>query len=381
MTTASIRLLGLTVERVAEFRSQPGAKNAGLYAALDRRYGVVDVVRPVLSRAEEIFNRLRTINPDRIVWRQRRVLNTWAFKRRTAYAERMLDARAGEYDLIVQLHTVLAPGFAPERRRYVLHTDNTYLISERHFAQWAPIPRRERGEWLALERRVYQNAQFVFPRSQFLRRSLIEDYGCDPERVVVVGGGSNYRALDLAEKRYDQQTALFVGYDFERKGGLVLLQAWELVRRRLPEAQLWIVGPKRPARELPGVHWLRRIDDRAELAKRYREATLFVMPSIFEPWGQVFFEAMSFGLPCVGSTCCAMPEVIQDGVTGLLAETGQPEPLADALVALLGDPERARAMGRAASQYVAQGHTWDDVVGRMAPFIEQAVEAAPSLRG
>lgn len=367
-----IRILGLTLERVANFRQNPMAKSSGLYSALDRRYSVIDVVRPVLNKQEQVVNRLIMMHPSREAWRFRASLSPWAFRRRTAHATEQLERLHGRYDLIVQLHTLLSPSFTPERYRYVLHTDNTYLLSERHFALWAPLRGAAREDWLRMERAVYQNAAFVFPRSRFLQRSLIEDYGCDPERVIVVGGGSNFGTRSLEQKRYDQQIALFVGYDFRRKGGLVLLEAWERVRKVLPDAQLWIVGPKRVERELPGVHWFGRIDDREELARRYSEATAFVMPSLFDPWGHVFFEAMSFGLPCIGSTACAMPEIIQHHITGMLAETGQSEPLADALIAVLGDPQRAEQLGRAAHAHVAQGHTWDDVVERMAPYIEQA---------
>lgn len=75
-----------------------------------------------------------------------------------------------------------------------------------------------------LYRAVYRNATFLFPRTEFLRRLLIEDYGCDPQRVVVVGYGANFTAPSLEDRRYGSQTALFVGIDFTRKGGPLLLQ-------------------------------------------------------------------------------------------------------------------------------------------------------------
>lgn len=373
MTTHQLRILGLTLERVANFRSQPSAKSAGLYAALDRRFQVVDIVRPVLPKPEYYLNRLMMAHPNRSYWRSRSSLSTWAFHRRSVHAERLLQQCAGRYDLIVQLHTLLSPGLDPQKYRYVLHTDNTYMLSERHYAPWAPLRGRQRDEWIRREQLVYQNAAFLFPRSEFLRRSMIDDYGCDPERVIRVGGGSNFGTASLIDKQYDKQTALFVGFDFERKGGMELLHAWEQVHRQLPQAELWIVGPRRPRRQLPGVHWIGSVKDRQQLAQLYQRATLFVMPSLFEPWGHVFFEAMSYGLACIGSTICAMPEIIDDGVTGLLVPPGAPLPLADALVGLLGDAQRAEAMGKAAQQRVRQGSTWDDVVARMAPYIEQAV--------
>lgn len=375
METATIRILGLTLERVADFRSNPSAKSSGLYAALNRRFQVVDIVRPALTQTEHTLNRIRMFHPNRERWRFRSSVSLWAFQKRTQHAEQMLAAQAGRYDLIMQLHTLFAPGTDPGRLRYVLHTDNTYMLSERHYPTWAPLRGRQRDEWVRYETAVYQNAAFLFPRSDFLRRSFIEDYGCDPSRVIRVGGGGNYGVTSLEGRRYNTQTALFVGYDFTRKGGLVLLDAWEKVRRQLPEAKLWIVGSKRPVRELPGVSWIGRVSNREQLAQIYRDATVFVMPSLFDPWGHVFFEAMSFGLACIGSTACAMPEIIADGTTGLLAETGQVEPLANALIALLGDPERAERLGRQAQARMASGNTWDDVVERMAPALEQAALA------
>ncbi len=372
-TPSSIRILGLTLEKVANFRQNPLAKSSGLYGALDRRYDVVGIVRPTLTQVETLVNRTLHYHPQRTRWVAQNHVNLWAYRRRTMHAEQQLQEWAGRYDLIVQLHTIFSPGFTPQRYHYVLHTDNTYMLSERHYPGWTTLRGQQRDAWVRHEREVYRNAAFLFPRSAFLARSFIEDYGCDPERVIVVGGGSNYGVRSLEGKAYDCQTALFVGYDFARKGGMVLLDAWEQVRRALPAAQLWIVGPPKPVRELPGVHWLGQINDRAELARRYQEATVFVLPSIFEPWGHVFFEAMSFGLPLVGSTACALPEIIRDGETGLLAETGQAEPLSEALIALLGNPQRAEQFGHAANRHVAHGHTWDDVVARMAPHIEQTV--------
>ncbi len=367
-----MRILGLTMECVADFRSNPNAKSAGLYAALDRRYEVAAVVRPVPSQLTHYYNKARHFNPNRDVWRARASLNPWMFKQRTAIAEQCLQQWQGRYDVIMQLHTILAPGTHARQRRYVIHTDNTYALSERYFPEWAPLRGRARAEWLALERATYQGAAFLFPRSEFLRRSMIDDYGCDPDRVIRVGGGSNFPVVSLENKRYDSQIALFVGSDFERKGGMALLQAWDVVQRVLPEAQLWIVGPKRPRDSLrAGVTWHGFVSDRNAVAEMYRQATTFVMPSLFEPWGHVFFEAMANGLPCIGSNRGSTPEIISHDATGLLVPAGEPEPLAEALIALLGDPARAATMGQRAHAEVAHGNTWDDVVARMAPYIEQ----------
>jgi glycosyltransferase involved in cell wall biosynthesis len=376
MVVRPIRLLGITMERVTEFRNDPFAKNAGFYAALDRRYQVVDVVRPALTRWQTWINKLRFLHPDREQWRFRSVLSLQAFEQRTKRAEQLITNHHLCYDLIVQLHTIFAPGIDPTRRTYILHTDNTYKISERMYPIWAPLRGKQREGWLAHERAVYQNAAFLFPRTEMLRRSFIEDYGCDPERIVVVGYGASFLASTIADRQYDTQTALFVGYDFRRKGGEVLLAAWPHVRRHLPKAQLKIVGPKlhQLARTLPeGVEFLGPVKDRFQLGALYKEATVFVMASLFEPSGNVYLEAMGHGAPVIASDCEPMPEIIANGNTGLLVPPGDPHALAEALVALLGDPQQAKRLGTNAYERVKNHFTWDLVVERMAPFIEQSV--------
>lgn len=371
MTTSSIRILGLTLEDMGQFRSQRG-KNTGLFAALSRRFDVVGFVQPALPAWKKYLDKLRY--PADPLLRMQKRFTPETFRQRIAIAEQKLRKWDGYYDVIVQLHLQIGPGSLTQKRAYVIHTDNAFMITERYYPLWAPQKGRQREEWISLEREIFQNAAFMFPRSEFLRRSLIDDYGCDPRRVIRVGGGANLKMASLDNKPYDSRIALFVGMDFERKGGLILLKAWETVHKQYPKAQLWIVGPKsRSTPAVTGVHWFGRVHDREMLAQLYRQATLFVMPSVFEPWGHVFFEAMGHGLPCIGSACCAMPEIIQDGVTGLLVPPADPEMLAEALLSLLGDPERAEIMGCRAHSGILQGHTWDDVVSRMAPYIELAV--------
>jgi starch synthase len=167
---------------------------------------------------------------------------------------------------------------------------------------------------------------------------------------------------------------MFVGIQFARKGGPTLLEAWRRVVRELPEAELWIVGPQKgPDGPLPpGVRWLGYVSEREALADLYRRASVFVLPSIFDPYPNVLREAMGHGLPCVGSDSGGIPEIIMEGETGRLAPVGEPEPLAQALIDLLGRSADAERMGRAAHAGMTSSQTWDHVAERMAPYIERA---------
>ncbi len=230
------------------------------------------------------------------------------------------------------------------------------------------------------ERRTFDDIDVIFTMSEWLRQSIIADAGQDPDKVVTVGVGANIEIPEAATSRpLERPRYLFVGMRFERKGGPHLLDAFDIVRRERPDAELWIVGPPEPLAERDGVHWLGRIDrsvatGEAELRRLYTEATAFVMPSVFEPAGIVFLEAMSYALPCIGSDCCAMPEFITHGESGLLARRGDPEDLAAQMLATAARPGDARDMGIVGYRRLSEHFTWDHVAGRVIDVIQQRLQ-------
>ena len=94
------------------------------------------------------------------------------------------------------------------------------------------------------------------------------------------------------------------------------------------------------------------------------------MPSLREPLGNVYLEAMAFGLPCIGSTVNAIPEVVDHGLTGLLVEPGDTAAVADAMIQLGQDPERANRMGRAGYDRVHAYFTWEKIVDELIAAID-----------
>jgi glycosyltransferase involved in cell wall biosynthesis len=205
---------------------------------------------------------------------------------------------------------------------------------------------------------------------------VIDDYDVSPSRAISVGAGANQMLETVGDKDYANPRALFVGVDFERKGGTVLLEAWPAVRDRVPDAELIVAGlPGDSSPTLPeGVSWIGWVD-RTELANLYRSASVFVLPSIFDPCPNVLREAMGYGLPCVSTFCCAIPEIVKDGITGSLVPPSEPAPLASALVELFTDPVKAAAMGQAAHKDVSEGNRWIDVADRIAAHLERLPEA------
>jgi glycosyltransferase involved in cell wall biosynthesis len=257
----------------------------------------------------------------------------------------------------------------------VLYIDCTHAQSAELWPAWNPLHGAALRAWYRREREIYHAARHLFAFCEATRTSLIDDYGIDPARVTVTGGGVNFAQLPMAMvgqgwRRDRDPVILFVGNDFVRKGGEILLSAFRRVRETFPEARLQLVGTLPPIAPEPGVEVLGRIHDRDRVAALYRGASLFAMPSFFDPYPLVTLEAMAFGLPVVTTAQMGTPEMIDDGVTGRLVAPGSVDELADAMVRLLQDPEAAALMGAAARHDVERRFTWDAVVERMAPVLE-----------
>ena len=167
-------------------------------------------------------------------------LSPEAFRRRTHLAERELQAWAGEYDLVFQLQTLFAPG-TDLSRPYVIYTDNTYTLTWRHYRAWAPLSEGAARERRALEKATFRSARVVFGMSEWVCEAIVSDYGCEPERVVLWAPGERPGG-EHRDKAYARRIAIFVGNKYELKGVPTLLEAWKIVRQRLPDALLWIVG-------------------------------------------------------------------------------------------------------------------------------------------
>jgi alpha-maltose-1-phosphate synthase len=367
-------MIGLTTYSIHAQDGVYKGKGAGLFNTLSQRYNLQTLYSIEISRQRKYYHYLANFRTNKTDWSTAARMNIRAFWDRSKIAEAYLQQHEDQYDVIFQQHTMMAPGVNYRQRSYVIATDNTYRLSERYWPDWVPL-QYERDEWLAAETDVFKHAACIFTWSDFARQSFIHDYGIDPDKVVVTGSSSNVRVLEQPKDDFSRPIAMFVGYDFERKGGYVLLKAWEQVRAAVPNAELWIVGPKKPLAEpMPGVKWLGRIYDTKELENLYLQASAFLLPSLFEPFAFAILEAMGVGLPCVTTNDFGVKEMIQDGVDGLLVKVGDPDSLAEAVVKLLSNPEYARALGHTGHYNLKQRFTWTAVVDRMMPALQRVTK-------
>jgi glycosyltransferase involved in cell wall biosynthesis len=317
---------------------------------------------------------LRTFSRDRARWRRKFYMDVRYRRSLTQQIAGQLREEdfASDFMQIGAMYDV--PSIVLGRSRCFAYADGNFATAMKSPYFPRGIPRRKIDRILAYEQQVYSNLDMIFTMSEFLRRSFIDDFAVPPERVVHIGAGCNFASLPQPDdaKPYDTAALLFVGADFERKGGHDLLRAFSVVRKAVPRATLHIVGPPQPADNSvhPGVVWhgfLRKENaaDATALDRLFRQASIFVLPSIHEPFGIAPMEAMSYCVACVATNICALPETVKSGVTGELVERGQWESLAAVLIDLLADPARLKTYGTAGREFVERRGTWPSVVDRL----------------
>jgi alpha-maltose-1-phosphate synthase len=260
------------------------------------------------------------------------------------------------------------------------------------------------------ERTAIEAADAVVAVSGEMRRDILASYpAVDPGRVQVIHNGidpDEYRldaGTDVLERNgidAARPSVVFVGRITRQKGVPYLLQAAEHLD---PNAQLVLCAgaPDTPdiAMEVAdavarlrdgrsGVIWIERMLEKHEVVQILSHATVFVCPSVYEPMGIVNLEAMACEAPVVATATGGIPEVVEDGLTGLLVPFEPSDPvtrtptdpdrfardLADRINRLLRDPEAARRMGQAGRRRAVELFSWRTIA-------ERTVELYRSLLG
>ncbi len=259
---------------------------------------------------------------------------------------------------------------AHNRPRLILHFHGACLLLAAKFKPIAPLLR------FCLNR-----AQGVVSNSTFTA-GLVN--ALQPTRQTIIGFGSPLQGAPMPMPHNDVKIILTVGRIVERKGIVFLIRALPKILSVLP-AKLVIVGSGDPPVEAAlravtmelglekSVVFAGKIPE-AELIAQYRGCDVFCLPAIVDSQGEteglgvVLLEALNYARPVVASRVGGIPDIIRDGETGLLCPQKDPEALADTLLTMLRDPERAEKLGRQGCAMVGREFSWEHVVAKWETF-------------
>jgi starch synthase len=262
-----------------------------------------------------------------------------------------------------------------------------------------------------VEKTAYENANGIIAVSKFMKSAIHDIYGITPEKIRVIPNGIDMeqykptpdpRTLSAYGIDPSKPFVLFVGRITRQKGTIHLVNAIKyldpvqvVICADAPDTEEIDREMKRAvkdaqARTQSRVIWINKFVPRDDAVRLYSHASVFLCPSIYEPFGIINLEAMACKTPVVATAVGGIPEVVTHGETGLLVpfeagggglfeprdSDGFSRDIAEAVNSLLRSPRRMREMGERAREAIERKFSWQIIAGRTLEFYRETVDSA-----
>lgn len=227
-----------------------------------------------------------------------------------------------------------------------------------------------------MERHTLRRANGISSPSASLAEYIRAECGLGSRQIHIIPYPVDVALF--APTRERSPLVLFVGRVEKRKGAHVLMRAIPKIWIKHPECEFVFIGricddvEAEVAGMSPRVRFL-GAHAQAELVRWYQQASVFVAPSLWDNSPNTIYEAMACGTPVVASLVGGIPELVDDGVTGLLVKPNDADLLAYAIISLLGDEVRREQMGRRAREKALEEYSVDRILEKTLRFYEQAL--------
>ncbi|RLC48025.1 MAG: hypothetical protein DRH57_02995 [Candidatus Cloacimonadota bacterium] len=245
------------------------------------------------------------------------------------------------------------------------------------------------------ELRIFKSVKASTVTTELQKEKLKELYGFESDNVVVIPPGVNVHTYHLPDDN-KIETDLPNRYIFclsridSNKGHDLLLNAFDIVRKEISDIHLVIGGgsPQPQQREQEIFANMRKIIDEKDMGTRvhiigyvpdelmcpyYQQAELFVLPSIFEPFGMTALEAMACGTPVIASKFGGIRNVISSGKNGILIDPSKTEEFANAMIKLLKDKNLSKNLGREGYMTIHKYYSWEAIADTHIAFYERFI--------
>lgn len=237
-----------------------------------------------------------------------------------------------------------------------------------HAPSLVQLPAGRLDELVDEQREAYASAAGVLSFSQWFADWLSEHDGVPREKIHVVGGGLHDLPArrDLEARGAHGTNVLFIGRDFVRKGGDLVVDAISQLRGSgSGDFKLTVVGPARWPLEIPIPDWLdfRGEVPASEVRQMWAHHDIFALPTWYEPYGLVFLEARAAGVPILGRDNYCMPELIPSSAGRLIRQGGVAAEVAEGLSAISQDSGLFESAA-AGSDSMRSSGTWAGVADR-----------------
>jgi glycosyltransferase involved in cell wall biosynthesis len=261
-------------------------------------------------------------------------------------ARRQLASVIDQVDGVFMHTTTIAPASIDYffKKPTVLSSDGTPANKRHMRAAYGLKPESRMAELAkrAFYRGIFARAAGFVAWSSWTKASFVEDYGCRAEDVAVIPPGIDLNLFAPGDRSHELPRLLFVGGDFVRKGGDLLL---DVFRRRLRNRAELVLVTGADVKEEPGVSVHRNVSANSEkLCQLYATSDIFVLPTRADCYSLVCMEALAAGLPIVTTSVGGIPDLVQEGETGYVVDTDDESALGDALESLVVDRAKRERM-------------------------------------
>ena len=231
---------------------------------------------------------------------------------------------------------------------------------------------------LEAHRAVMRNASHFTVWSEWAKQSLVNDYRVDAAKVTILHPGTTLSNFPdpgaRAPRKPGPLRLLFVGGDFERKGGDLLLDVFDRHLSQTCELHL-VTAANLPTR--PGVHVYHGVKPHSpQLLQLYADADVFVLPTRGDCLAVVLGEAMASCLPIITTRVGAHAEAVEDGESGYVLDVNDAKGLRNRIETLARDPERAARMGRRSRQIGEARFDMQQNANRIADLLVEIAQKA-----
>ena len=314
--------------------------------------------------------------------------------RRHLLRERREFARRGErhYDLVHDNQSLSDGVLQLERDGFALVTTVHHPITlDLQIALDAAGSWRERllirrwHSFLRMQRRVVRRLRHVITVSARSRRDIARDFGRPESATDLIYNGIDTAVFRPHEdiRRKNLQLMATASADAPLKGLRYLLEAYASLLPRYPALELLVIGRAKPGGSTEKLLQRLGLSERVrfisgistgELVRHYAEATVAVVPSLYEGFGLPAGEAMACGVPLVSTDGGALPEIVGDA--GVVVPAGDAAALAQAIAALLDDPQRRQVLGDAGRRRIVDTFSWSVCARQLLDYYRDVIANA-----
>lgn len=335
---------------------------------------------PEMSDVDGVIVQYNTIN------RIRRSIGRRLFNRQPLFHERRIEKLFRKHGIQAVLAEFGQTGVALMN---ICRRMNIPLLV--HFHGYDAYVYRVLDRYKGGYQQMFKNAAAIFAVSQAMRSQLI-GLGCPPSKIILNHYGPTDEFFQVQARPESSRKFIAVGRFTEKKAPLQTLAAFSAIAARFPDARLVMVGDGALLEEANKMVASAGIQGRVEfpgpvdpkeIRRQFADSLAFVQHSVVAANGDSegtpvsILEASASGLPVIATRHAGIPDVVEDGVTGILVEENAVERMAEAMEKLLEDPKLANRMGDAGRHRIQTQFNLKMHIGRINKAIQDAITVGP----